>query len=356
MSLQGSASGNGTVAAASTASLRLRLNPNKEHKPDGYEDMQLDFSPNIFSSLERYLPPSMLNVTRDEKAKFMREILLKYLPLGERNRAQKHREYRERIIANYQPLHLELYSVDPATFFVPTFLRAINDNTEQSYRSIVSEPFPGIFIFDIFQTHFCELLLSEIENFEKWVTETKFRIMHPNTMNKFGAVLDDFGLETMLDKLMEGFIRPLSREVGGSTLDSHHGFVVEYGKDRDVDLGFHVDDSEVTLNVCLGKQFSGGELFFRGVRCEKHVNTGSHSEQKALTPSVPQIASCPPWLYTFESRRSLIILMSLDEPSFIVVVIAMVLELQHLVIGSTYFYGAEGDFTCCLISLLLQFV
>ena len=26
-------------------------------------------------------------------------------------------------------------------------------------------------------------------------------------------------------------------EVGGSTLDSHHGFIVEYGNDRDVDLG-----------------------------------------------------------------------------------------------------------------------
>lgn len=26
-------------------------------------------------------------------------------------------------------------------------------------------------------------------------------------------------------------------EVGGSTLDSHHGFVVEYGMDRDVELG-----------------------------------------------------------------------------------------------------------------------
>ncbi|KAK9033539.1 hypothetical protein V6N11_049726 [Hibiscus sabdariffa] len=43
--------------------------------------------------------------------------------------------------------------------------------------------------------------------------------------------------------------------------------------ERDVELGFHVDDSEVTLNVCLGKQFSGGDLFFRGVRCDKHVNT-----------------------------------------------------------------------------------
>lgn len=43
-------------------------------------------------------------------------------------------------------------------------------------------------------------------------------------------------------------------------------------------VGFHVDDSEVTLNVCLGKEFSGGELFFRGTRCDKHVNTGSQSE------------------------------------------------------------------------------
>lgn len=39
-----------------------------------------------------------------------------------------------------------------------------------------------------------------------------------------------------------------------------------------------MDDSEVTLNVCLGKQFSGGELFFRGVRCEKHVNTETQPE------------------------------------------------------------------------------
>lgn len=26
-------------------------------------------------------------------------------------------------------------------------------------------------------------------------------------------------------------------DFGGSTLDSHHGFVVEYGMDRDLDLG-----------------------------------------------------------------------------------------------------------------------
>lgn len=170
-----------------------------------------------------------------------------------------------------------------ANFFVPSFLNAINENTEQSFRSILSKPSPGVYTFEMLQPRFCELLLSEVENFERWVHQTNFRIMRPNTMNKYGAVLDDFGLETMLRKLMDDFILPLSRvffpEVGGSTLDSHHGFVVEYGMDRDVDLGFHVDDSEVTLNVCLGKQFSGGELFFRGVRCDQHVNSETQSEE-----------------------------------------------------------------------------
>ncbi|XP_045792678.1 2-oxoglutarate and iron-dependent oxygenase domain-containing protein CP2-like [Trifolium pratense] len=283
--------GNGTVTTMANSRLKLRVHPNKDHKPEGYDDLDLDFNPSIFSSLERYLPSNMLGIPRDDKAKFMREILLKYLPSGERHRTQKHQEYREKIKSNYQPLHRELYALNPTTFFLPTFLKAISDNTEQSFRSIISEPSPGIYVFPMLQPDFCELLLSEIENFEKWVAEAKFRIMRPNRMNRYGAVLDDFGLEPMLDRLMDDFVRPLSRvffpEVGGSSLDSHHGFVVEYGEDKDLDLGFHVDDSEVTLNVCLGKEFSGGELFFRGSRCERHVNTGTQSEEAFDYSHVP---------------------------------------------------------------------
>ncbi|XP_027343645.1 uncharacterized PKHD-type hydroxylase At1g22950-like [Abrus precatorius] len=263
--------------------LRLVLNPHKNHKPEEYDDLELDFSPAIFSSMERHLPSTMLDASRDDKVKYIRDILLDYLPPGERNRDQKQREYRQKILANYQPLHQELYTIDPTTFFVPKFLKAINDNTEQSFRSIMSEPAPGIFTFEMLQPHFCELLVSEVENFEKWVKAAKFQVMRPSTMNKYGSVLDDFGLQTMLDKLMQGFICPLSKvffaEIGGSTLDSHHGFIVEYGKDRDVDLGLHVDDSEVSLNVCLGRQFSGGELFFRGMRCDQHAHTESYSKE-----------------------------------------------------------------------------
>ncbi|KAG2401248.1 putative PKHD-type hydroxylase [Vigna angularis] len=151
----------------------LCISPKRDHKSENYEDLQLEFNPLVFSSLEQYLPPHMLNLTREVKVQYMRNILLRYLPESERIR---------------------------------------------------------------------------VDHFERWVHATKFRIMRPNIMNQYGAVLDDFGLEAMLDRLMSDFIRPMSR-------------------------GFHVDDSEVSLNICLGDKFSGGELFFRGVRCDEHVNS-----------------------------------------------------------------------------------
>lgn len=58
-------------------------------------------------------------------------------------------------------------------------------------------------------------------------------------------------------------------------LDEHHGFVVEYKIGKDEKLDFHIDDSEVTLNVCLGKQFIDGRLFFRGIRCADHQQTAN---------------------------------------------------------------------------------
>ncbi|XP_055833562.1 2-oxoglutarate and iron-dependent oxygenase domain-containing protein CP2-like [Solanum dulcamara] len=277
--------GNGSRnAGLSSEGPTLRLYPCVEHKADNYDDLEeSEFSPLLYSSLERHLPNNILNSSRFDKAQYINKILLRYSPQSERSRTQKHREYRQKIISNYQPLHRVLYTMHATNFFVPAFIKAISENSVESFRNIMFEPSPGVLTFEMLQPRFCEMMLEEVENFEKWIRETKFRIMRPNTMNKFGAVLDDFGLQTMLQKFMEDFILPISKvlftEVGGSTLDSHHGFIVEYGTDRDVDLGFHVDDAEVTLNVCLGKQFAGGELFFRGVRCEKHVNTETQLEE-----------------------------------------------------------------------------
>lgn len=55
------------------------------------------------------------------------------------------------------------------------------------------------------------------------------------------------------------------------SLDHHHSFIVKYKIGEDLNLKKHFDDSEFTLNVCLGKQFTGGHLFFPP-RCDlQHI-------------------------------------------------------------------------------------
>ncbi|EFH39914.1 predicted protein [Arabidopsis lyrata subsp. lyrata] len=46
----------------------------------------------------------------------------------------------------------------------------------------------------------------------------------------------------------------------------------------DSNADFHVEDSKITLNVCLSKQGEGGEIFFAGTQCKKHMDTDPKPE------------------------------------------------------------------------------
>ena len=141
-----------------------------------------------------------------------------------------------------QPRFKGLYKLDPKLFLLPSFRKAISENTEESFRRIISEPFPGVFVFKMFQPDFSEKLLLEVtithhlatyylpcsylfglllfifcclinqvENFRKWANETNFTIRRPDNTSKYGVVLDDFGLDIMLKQLMEDFIFPICK-------------------------------------------------------------------------------------------------------------------------------------------------
>lgn len=73
------------------------------------------------------------------------------------------------------------------------------------------------------------------------------------------------------------YLNPISQilfpDWGGGELDSHKAFTVVYSEDRDLDLGFHYDNAEVTLNVSLGEEFDDGSLYFGSMR---QVNESSN--------------------------------------------------------------------------------
>jgi len=81
--------GNGVVGASNlNPTTRLLGSPRGDHMPDNYEDLPLDFNPLVFTSLERHLPSHILNLSRDLKAHYMSNILLRYLPHSERVRVR----------------------------------------------------------------------------------------------------------------------------------------------------------------------------------------------------------------------------------------------------------------------------
>jgi hypothetical protein len=200
-----------------------------------------------------------------------------------------YQEYCDLTRERYTPKHPHLYKLREG-IFAPALVRAVRAGTP-ALRALCREVHPGVFVFDMLRPAFCAGLLDEIAHFERWCADTELPMIRPNTMNNYGAVLDSFGFQDFLQGMMLEYVVPLAAlfypEVGGASLDGHHGFVVEYKPGKDEKLDFHVDASDVTLNVCLGKRFTGGELFFRGVRCGAHQETPWRPDEEFDIAHVP---------------------------------------------------------------------
>uniref|UniRef100_A0ACD5VP48 Uncharacterized protein n=1 Tax=Avena sativa TaxID=4498 RepID=A0ACD5VP48_AVESA len=283
---------------------RLRHFPDKGHLPEDYSDLvdaseiPPPYPPKwIFELMERHLPPALLRAPRGEKLEYMKRILAGHVPSPEDfARMESCIQYRKRICSSYKPLHPQLYKMDPRAFFLPLFLRAIRGNTIESFFDIIEEPTPKVYTFPMLRLAFCKMLMNEVENFQNWALREKQEINNPDSLGEpaRGTTISDIGMKGMLDDLMKQFISPISKvlfpEVGGGCLDSQNSFVVPYGGDEgelsfdedDNGMEMHVDDSDITLNVCLGKQFTGGEIYFVGRRCRNHVNSGPKHEETFL--------------------------------------------------------------------------
>jgi len=104
-------------------------------------------------------------------------------------------------------------------------------------------------------------------------------------MNRYGTLLDELGLSPgLLDPLMREWLRPLCAVLpplaaaGGASLDRHKSFVVAYRLGEDEQLSEHYDNSEVTLNANLGRQFDNGELLFFGHKDSAGGNPVAHHD------------------------------------------------------------------------------
>jgi hypothetical protein len=188
---------------------------------------------------------------------------------GERSRWLESESYSYRkttVIKSYSSLAQCRTLVDKAGIIQSEWLsHRLRDRLPSEWIDALEEISPGIFAFDLFCPEFCDLLVAEVDNYEATVLPRR----RPNSMNKYGLILNEIGMEPLMNDLLTKYVGPLCKSLYPDEnvavgLDHHHSFVVVYNQAGDNGLGMHHDASEVTLNVCLGKKFEGSGLVFCG--------------------------------------------------------------------------------------------
>ncbi|XP_072520924.1 2-oxoglutarate and iron-dependent oxygenase domain-containing protein 2 [Salminus brasiliensis] len=168
----------------------------------------------------------------------------------------------------YRPLHQHVYCLQES-YLTPEFLQIVkycrsDGASQEGLMDLVhAEAAPRVYRFPVFTKDFCRDFVEELEHFE----QSEAPKGRPNTMNNYGILLNELGFdEGLISPLRELYLRPLTAllypDCGGQWLDSHKAFVVKYAMNEDLDLSYHYDNAEVTLNVSLGKDFTEGNLYF----------------------------------------------------------------------------------------------
>jgi len=88
-------------------------------------------------------------------------------------------------------------------------------------------------------------------------------------VNNYGVIVNEIGMRTMITNFQQTYLWPLAKVLfpvqSSPRFDDHHSFIVRYKAEEDLGLDMHVDDSDVTFNVCLGSpDFTGATLVFCG--------------------------------------------------------------------------------------------
>ncbi|XP_012704926.2 2-oxoglutarate and iron-dependent oxygenase domain-containing protein 2 isoform X1 [Fundulus heteroclitus] len=172
----------------------------------------------------------------------------------------------------YRPLHPHVYRLQesylaPKLQQIVEYCRSSGACKEGLVELLEDVGALRVYRLPVFEKRFCEELVEELEHFER-SSAPKGR---PNTMNNYGILLNELGFdEGFITPLRERYLQPLTSllypDCGGRCLDSHKAFVVKYDLNEDLELSYHYDNAEVTLNVSLGKSFTDGNLFFGDMR------------------------------------------------------------------------------------------
>ena len=133
----------------------------------------------------------------------------------EEQQQKVYEEVRRIISEEYRPLHAHLYHFH-GWKVTDSFRDAVTSKDIVKMKAILTEEHPGkitlvftpdvyyitvigVYTCDILSKETCQELVEEVQHFEKWCKEHQLKVNRPNSMNNYGAILDDFGFKSVLN-------------------------------------------------------------------------------------------------------------------------------------------------------------
>jgi hypothetical protein len=168
---------------------------------------------------------------------------------------EDHEELLSRARAEWGHKHEDLYhDWNYSDFIEPNLLKAMEaKDVEMLQRLVEATNVEGVYRLQIFTDSFVRKVLEELEHNDASGIPTR----RPNGMNRYGAMLDQLGLEQpLMESIAQSLLHPLAQVlfsdfVSMDDVAELYSFVVRYHPNEDVELAEHTDASAVTVNICL---------------------------------------------------------------------------------------------------------
>ena len=163
----------------------------------------------------------------------------------------------------------------------------IESITNKQLNALAQPIGPDLWLVPFFEPDTCERITAVIDHRLAW--QRLHPQNSPNSMHYAGVVFDPMGFDSPMSEIRDRIMNPLRREFYPEFghLDDDYAFAATYGHQLDRRLGFHVDDSELTLNVALSEGYTGGEVVFQGRRCSLHRQE-QHRPEEEVVVTIPR--------------------------------------------------------------------
>ena len=161
---------------------------------------------------------------------------------------------------HYVPINEKLYQFHGLS--TVAWLRAyVNPQIVASeFKLICDEPVDNIYNFPLFTPAFCQEIIAEAENFDRWTTG---RHKHFPTTD---ILLNSIGLRLPIDFVIYSYIVPMIQQFFCTSFELKNvrieNFLAKYTPETQQHLSLHNDGADFTIVTHLNTEFEGGGTYF----------------------------------------------------------------------------------------------